>query len=151
MQRLRDPFLTRLFIVAVVIIAMANGALRLMGTMTPGAKVPSTIYISPTRAQHILYGDGHGGGHLHGTGAPCKSEFPASWNADKILSTVRKDAANDNLNWHHERNGYDVTDVTEDGVKIRIVVNGQHSEIITAYPVNTPRNACSGAANDNGE
>jgi hypothetical protein len=152
MARLHDPFLKRLFIMAIVIIAFAEFAIHKMAQMTPhmylGAKVPPQI--TTARANHILYGDAHGGGHLHGTGKPCKSEFPADWDAAKILQVVTKDAANDNLDWKLERNGYEVADVNENGVKIRLVVNAKHTEIITAYPVNTPRNACP-AANDNGD
>ncbi len=151
MQRLRVPLLVRLFIAAAIIIGIAHVALRQMTVVTPGAKVPPSMHISARRMQHILYGDAHGGGHLHGVGSPCKSEFPANWSADKIILTVTRDAANDNLDWRHERNGYDVADVIEEGIKIRIVVNGQHDEVITAYPVSTPRNACLPAANDNSE
>jgi hypothetical protein len=152
MPRLRDRFLTRLFIMAILIIGFANWAITQMAHVGPrfgmGVKVPPQI--SASRANHILHGDSHGGGHLHGTGSPCKSEFPADWSAEKILATVAQDAANDNLGWQHERNGYDVADVYEGGVKIRIVVNGQHTQVITAYPLNTPRNPCP-AANDNGD
>jgi hypothetical protein len=152
MPRLRDPFLKRLFIMAIVIIAFAEFAIHKMAEMTPhmylGAKVVPQI--SAARATHILYGDSHGGGHLHGQGKPCKSEFPADWDAVKIMTVVSKDAANDNLDWRHERNGNDLAEVTEDGVKIRIVVNGAHDQVITAYPLNTPRNPCP-AANENGD
>lgn len=149
----RDRFLKRLFIVAIATIAIANFGIREMAGLTrhmqQGVHVPP--HISASRTQHILYGDAHGGGgHLHGVGKPCKSEFPADWSAEKIIATVTQDAANDNLNWRHEKNGYEVADTTDGGVTIRIVVNGDHSEIITAYPTSTPRNPCP-AANDNGD
>jgi hypothetical protein len=137
---------------AIAIIAMAQFGIREMAHMAPrygtGAKVPPQI--SPARAQHILYGDSHGGGHLHGQNSPCKSEFPAGWTGPMILAIVMRDAANDNLDWRHEGNGNDIAEVMEDGVKIRIVVNARHDEVITAYPVNTPRNPCP-AANGDGD
>ena len=135
---------------AIAIIAMAQFGIREMAHISPrlgmSAKVPPQI--SQARAQHILYGDGHGGGHLHGQNSPCKSEFPADWTGPMILEVVARDAANDNLDWRHERNGNDVAEVMEGGVKIRIVVDASHSDVITAYPVNMPRNPCP-ASNDN--
>ena len=93
--------------------------------------------------RHILYGNGHSsGGHLHGRNQNCKSEFPASWNAQKIIATVKTQAANDNIQWKSAKNGYETTETSVEGVRIRIVMNGKTNEIVTAYPVNGPRNAC---------
>ena len=151
MRRRGNRFLTKLFIMAIAIIAMARFGIvelaHVQRQMYAGAKVPPQL--SAARAQHILYGDNHGGGHLHGTGKPCKSEFPADWTTEMILSTVLKDAANDNLNWRHEDNGNEVAEVAESGVTIRLVVSARHDQIITAYPISTPRNPCP-AGNDNG-
>lgn len=147
---LRDRFLKRLFMTAVATIIVAQVGIRLLAHVAPhGQPVTHAVSLSHSREKHILYGDSRGGGHLHGQARPCKSEFPADWNADKIIAVVTKEAANDNLDWRHERNGNDVAEVMEDGIKIRIVVNGGHDQIITAYPLNTPRNACPAAANDN--
>jgi len=159
---MRDRFLKRLLIIALVFITAAPGLLgqlakvrpqqisdRLIG-MTTIAGPEAAPQLDAQHRQHLLYGDAHGGGHLHGTGSPCKSEFPADWSADDIIETVTKQAANDNLAWRHQANGYDVAEATEKGVKIRIVVNRPRGEIITAYPLNTPRNPCP-AANDNDE
>ena len=44
--------------------------------------------------KHILYGDDRGGGHLHGTGKACKSEFPAEWEQEEVITHVKKVAAN---------------------------------------------------------
>ncbi len=51
---------------------------------------PDRIRVSPERAAHILDGDptGNGGGHRHGTGRPGKTEFPASWDDQKVLDAV---------------------------------------------------------------
>lgn len=91
---------------------------------------------------HILYGNGSGsGGHLHGQNEKCKSEFPVSWDAAKIIRTVRAEAANDN-EWKPASNGYQTAESNVKGVRIRIVINDKSNEIVTAYPVNGPRNAC---------
>lgn len=104
--------------------------------------------ISPHARVHILYGDKRGGGHMHGAGKPCKSEFPAGWDIDKILVTVSKIAANDNVSWRQGDNGYWTGQQTIDGVKIRVVKDREGDNVITAYPLNTPKNPCP-AANDN--
>ena len=46
------------------------------------------IGVSPERTTHILDGDetGGGGGHRHGVGKPGKTEFPASWDDEKIIA-----------------------------------------------------------------
>ena len=102
--------------------------------------------ITPERRTHILYGDATGGGHLFGTGTPCKSEFPKHWNEDTIIKEVEVIAANDNLNWEQQRNGYYVTEQNVGIVKIRVVKGPQNERVITAYPTNTGRNPC--PAND---
>ena len=104
--------------------------------------------LSEKRVGHILNGDQTGGGHRYGEGAPCKSEFPQNWNDDKILGTIETIAANDNLNWQRQQNGYYVAEKMEDGVKVRVVLDDKRQNIITGYPVNTPRNPCP-PANDN--
>lgn len=104
--------------------------------------------LTQQRLRHITDGDARGGGHLHGTGAPCKSEFPANWTRDKIARDIPLLAANDNLEWKESRNGYVTADsMTVDGLKVRIVVDPKDNEIITAYPTNVKRNPC--PANDN--
>lgn len=92
--------------------------------------------------EHLLYGDGAGGGHRHSVGTPCKTEFPSYWDEARILDTVTHIAANDNLNWRRESNGYDVAEETYDGVEVRVVIDPQRNEIVTAYPTNLPRNPC---------
>ena len=156
----RDRYLRRLTLIAVCIIAGAHLLLLLLGQVNPfhpvadiQQKIASVTAIDdPTltsaRLRHITDGDARGGGHLHGTGAPCKSEFPASWTREKIARDIPLLAANDNLNWKESRNGYVIADtVTADGLKVRIVVDPQDNEIVTAYPTNVARNPC--PANDN--
>lgn len=105
------------------------------------------VVLSDHRAQHILYGDARGGGHKYGIGAPCKSEFPRDWDEGRILDVTKRIAANDNLNWREEYNGYYVTETMEDDVRVRVVLGREKRKIITAYPTNMPRNPC--PANDN--
>ncbi|MCB1783784.1 MAG: EndoU domain-containing protein [Alphaproteobacteria bacterium] len=103
--------------------------------------------LSQKAVQHILYGDARGGGHKYGQNAPCKSEFPASWDEVRIKATVQKLAANDNADWARQANGYFVSEQMDSGVKVRVVLNRAKDEVVTAYPVNVPRNPC--PANDN--
>lgn len=106
-----------------------------------------TPVITGLRRTHILYGDQSGGGHLHGAGKPCKSEFPAGWSAEKIIGTVERAAANDNIPWQLQDNGYYAGDVMADNIRMRIVLNADKSEVVTAYPLNVQRNPC--PENDN--
>jgi EndoU nuclease-like protein len=47
------------------------------------------IRISPERGAHILDGEpDDGGGHRHGTGKEGKTEFPVSWNDEKVMDNV---------------------------------------------------------------
>lgn len=109
------------------------------------------ILLSEERAQHILYGDETGGGHKYGVGAPCKSEFPPEWDDERILSITKMIAANDNLPWKRESNGYYVSNQLVGKYNVRVVLGPQKREIITSYPLNGPRNPCPAKrpANDN--
>jgi hypothetical protein len=49
------------------------------------------FHVSPERREHILDGDADsngGGGHRHGVGKPGKTEFPASWDDEKVIAIV---------------------------------------------------------------
>lgn len=48
------------------------------------------LRVSPERRTHILDGDAdsNGGGHRHGTGRPGKTEFPATWDDEKIIASI---------------------------------------------------------------
>ena len=103
--------------------------------------------ISKQRQIHILYGDDTGGGHLYGANKPCKSEFPQSWSEEKIIEEISLIAANDNLDWEQQRNGYHVAETNVGAVEVRVVKDKNNKQVITAYPINAPRNPC--PANDN--
>ena len=104
------------------------------------------VIITKQRKTHILYGDKTGGGHLYGLGKPCKSEFPEDWDEEEILDTVKRIAANDNLPWEQQDNGYYVAESNEGQTRVRVVLGPQKQKIITAYPTNVQRNPC--PAND---
>lgn len=150
-------FIRRLFLVAVIIALFAPMGLKELAGFHPLDPTGRTLAfreatnprLTNSRIQHILHGDKTGGGHMHGTNKPCKSEFPADWSEKDITDSIKLIAANDSLGWAEGRNGNYVADSTSHGVKIRVVLNRDRSEIITAYPLNTPRNPCPAAANDN--
>ncbi|MFD1463384.1 polymorphic toxin-type HINT domain-containing protein [Paenibacillus farraposensis] len=91
---------------------------------------------SPKRTNHILNGDKSGGGHMW-PGAPGKSVFPKSWDADKIMNNVSDIVTDPSLNWAKGKvvNGvqrYEVIGV-RDGIKVKVITDGK--DIITAYPI----------------
>lgn len=139
-----------MIIFGLTVLTMAFPVLQDQG-MTPHKTVQRSLQIPandnvptlpPQRQNHILYGDNTGGGHLYGVGKPCKSEFPKNWSAGDIITTVQTLAANDNAKWSQADNGYYASEQSVDGVAIRLILNRNRDQIITAYPVNTPRNAC---------
>lgn len=107
-----------------------------------GAAMTFTPVLSDSAKEHILHGDGTSGGHLHGTGTPCKSEFPADWNEDKITTTVIDLADNEHIKWRQEDNGYYVSEQDVNDLRVRVVINESGTEIVTAYPTNVARNPC---------
>lgn len=148
-------FKTRKGLLLIIVILFMTGAFQqipdiLRQNLSDPAH-PETIEISDERRVHILYGDDGGGGHLHGVGKPCKSEFPRGWDEDKILSEVQRIAANDNLPWKKQGNGYFTAEDNADGIRVRVVLDRERDGVITAYPVNTRRNPCPDRkpANDN--
>lgn len=98
--------------------------------------------LSEERAHHILYGDETGGGHKFGMNRPCKSEYPESWNDEKIIEVTKRVAANDNLGWRKEDNGYYVGEEIVEGVNVRVVLDREKDDIITSYPLDKNRNPC---------
>ena len=125
----------------VLIFPVMLGKLGHINPYNPLAPAHAPV-LSDVRKQHLLYGNATGGGHLHGVGHACESEFPADWTADMVVANVMEAAANDNLNWQQQQNGNFVAETMEAGVQIRVVLDNTRSEIITAYPVSLPRNPC---------
>lgn len=105
--------------------------------------------LSEQAEQHLLYGDKRGGGHLHGVGKACKSEFPQDWDKNEVITHVKKIAANDNLGWQQQDNGYYVAEDMVEGTRVRVILNQTRTKIVTAYPTNVERNPCPKPANDN--
>ena len=154
----RDRFIRRL---AVIGLCVAIGSQFLMtgaghiNPFDPVGDLKKTFAPDPVLTEsglaHITKGDARGGGHLHGTGKPCKSEFPPAWTSERIKKEIPLIAANDNLTWQQQRNGYVVAETSVENLRLRIVVDPKDNEIVTAYPTNVPRNPCPArdAANDN--
>ena len=93
------------------------------------------MHTVPERARHILEGDGpgtSGGGHRHGTGRPGKTEFPAEWSDDRILSTVA-DVARDPERAELQDNGRWLVAGVRDGVRVWVAVRPDGG-IWTSWP-----------------
>jgi len=102
----------------------------------------ATPEISKEAKAHILHGDKSGGGHLYGTGKACKTEFPKDWDEAEILNNIKKVAANDNLKWKKEKNGYFVATQKVEDVNVRVVLDKERDGVVTAYPINGKMNPC---------
>ncbi|NDE91169.1 MAG: hypothetical protein EB059_08570 [Alphaproteobacteria bacterium] len=91
--------------------------------------------LTDQRRIHILFGDKTGGGHKYGTGSPGKTEFPESWDDEKII-TVTKRIANDNqLPMRPSGRRYWLRMGEEEDLQIRVVLDRERGEIVTSYPV----------------
>jgi hypothetical protein len=83
------------------------------------------LRMTPERRTHILDGDAYGGGHRHGTGRPGKTEFPVSWDDEKIVDTLLDVARRpDRVPRRQERNGNWVTRGTREDVEVVAIVAG---------------------------
>lgn len=135
----------------VILITLFLSGVLSLDKITDALGLGGPVSVSEQSKIHILHGDDQGGGHQFGAGKPCKSEFPKEWSGDDIIANVEYIAANDNLPWHKQKNGYYTTEETVEGVRIRVVLNGRRDDVVTAYPLNTGRNACPrrAPANDN--
>jgi hypothetical protein len=90
--------------------------------------------VSPERRAHILDGDTTGGGHRHGTGSPGKTEFPASWDDEKVVGNILAAARHPDLPPVHQQwNGRWLCVGTRDEVEVSVVVE-RSGEIWTAWP-----------------
>lgn len=93
-----------------------------------------SLHVTPERRTHILDGDEDGGGgHRHGVGKPGKTEFPASWNDDKIISTALN-VARDPGRLPLRQNWNDTWLCTgiRDGVDVSVVVH-RSGELVTSW------------------
>jgi len=93
MTKKRFPLLALL----VTIILSAAAVLDQQDQQARNSQLTDEPLLTKQSETHILYGDDRGGGHLHGTGKPCKSEFPADWDNQEVINNVKTIAANDNL------------------------------------------------------
>ena len=94
------------------------------------------IRVSPERRGHILDGeaDGIGGGHRHGVGKPGKTEFPANWDDEKIMSKVLDVAQRPDVPpVLQQRNNRWVCTGIRDGVEVSVIVL-RSGEVWTAWP-----------------
>ncbi len=83
------------------------------------------LRITPERSAHILDGDATGGGHRHGTGRPGKTEFPASWDDEKVSHALLDVARRpDQQPGHQKWNDRWVARGTRDDVEIVVVISG---------------------------
>jgi hypothetical protein len=98
---------------------------------------------SPSRTEHILFGNGTGGGHLF-PAKPGKTPFPASWGPDKIMHYVSDVATDPGIVWKKATKPgfipkescmrYEAVGIRE-GVKIRTIIEPHGEGIITGYPI----------------
>lgn len=98
------------------------------------------INVPPGRRIHILDGDGLGnGGHAPGTGIPGKTEFPESWDDDKIIDEILDVARNPDSIPPPTRQDHGTWMVTgtRDGVKVTVII-GDGGEVISGFPESGP-------------
>ena len=92
------------------------------------------INVTPGRRTHILDGDKTGGGHRHGVGKPGKTEFPASWNDERVIANVLDVARRpDKPPTHQDWNDTMLCTGTRDAVKVWAVVE-RSGDILTSWP-----------------
>ena len=91
------------------------------------------LRMPPERATHILDGDATGGGHRYGTGAPGKTEFPASWDENKITDSILSVARSPD-SATLQRNGRWKAEGVRDEVAIAVIIMAD-GRIWSAYPL----------------
>jgi hypothetical protein len=101
-------------------------------------KAQERFVLTEARKKHILYGSKTGGGHKAGHGKPGKNEFPRGWDDEKILSAALHIANDTSLPMRQSRN-YWLRMGEVDGVQIRVVIDREKGEIVTAYPTDRVR------------
>src|ERR1043166_76190 len=94
---------------------------------------PDAYTLSPRTETHILMGDATGGGHKCGA-RKGKSEFSCDWSDAKIIRLIKR-VANDN-NAPLRRSGrYWARIGEEEGTQLRVLLDKEKHEIVTAYPL----------------
>ncbi|SFP80630.1 EndoU nuclease [Amycolatopsis arida] len=78
-----------------------------------------------------------GGGHAPGTGRRGTSEFPASWDRDRIMATILDVAKRPDERPRRLPNGRWRTAGTRDGVDVVVLLDAA-GEVFTAYPTGGP-------------
>jgi hypothetical protein len=91
------------------------------------------LRLPPERAIHILDGDATGGGHRYGTGSPGKTEFPASWDEDKITDSILSIARSPD-SASLQRNGRWKVEGVRDEVALAVIITTD-GRIWSAYPL----------------
>ncbi len=92
------------------------------------------LRVSDERRAHILDGDASGGGHRHGVGKPHKTEFPASWDDEKIIANVLDVARKpDKPPTRQDWNDSWLCTGTRDNVDVWAVVE-RNGNILTGWP-----------------
>ena len=71
-----------------------------------------------------------------------QAKFPKEWSENDVLKNIRKVAANDNLKWEKQKNGYYTATDSVDGIKMRVVLDGEKDDVVTGYPLNGSTNRC---------
>jgi hypothetical protein len=98
--------------------------------------VLDSFRVSPERCGHILDGDavGGGGGHRHGVGKPGKTEFPASWDDEKVIASVLDVARKpDKPPTRQDWNDTWLCTGSRDNVEVSTVVE-RSGDILTGWP-----------------
>jgi hypothetical protein len=98
---------------------------------------PDAVHLTAAGRVHILTGDAEGGGHLSGRGAPGKSEFPPSWDGDRIVATALALARAPDVPPASGRKNRWVVEGVRDGVRMRVVTEPD-GRIMTAVPLSGP-------------
>lgn len=141
-------------------LAMVNQATGASGTTTstptepPPTKQPTAWRSSPDLARasdkmtnlgkvsamrriHILDGDKNGGGHAYGTGRPGKTEFPKSWDDDKVIRHTTDVARRPDETPILQANGRWSCMGTREQVNMRTIVDSDGG-VRTAHPIDGP-------------
>ena len=112
----------------------------LEAAIPPCIDVERASQITDEQKQHILEGDSHGGGHGYGRGIRGKTEFPARWTDEQAMDYIRDVVKDSRLDWFQQRDGRWRVEGIRDRITIRVIVERNGSDIVTAFPVGIPRN-----------